>query len=419
MRKYLAVFVIMSLLATGLVTSCSSTSEAIEEIQGGDYKKLKSVTELTTDAESALEKSYDNLKIKCEAPTEKMFPDSYERISYDYQMYSKEESITKMKLLLSAWGISCDEKDISITDSTADEVGEDILPCFQLLYTNDSIQAGMGSNGSWTFSSSEFNTHTMTDDELVKRYHLENEADTITDSYTVGNVEYAISDAIALGEEYINKLSELIPADSVRPRTVIVFRPDSLNVNKKAGDDQYVYLIYYELIKDGLPLNQNCELWCPDIPYFRSTYISVEITEPMRISRMYGKYTLHTTMEEVLQDGILPLSYALDSTSATLAQYGDYKVSSVELTYATLAWQWDKTTFYYEPWWCICVDNGDAAKLGYALDPRAVVYVNAITGETYFQSNIYGSEVGMERYFENVDENPDYPNQKWRKLNGG
>ena len=80
MRKYLAVFVIMSLLATGLVTSCSSTSEAIEEIQGGDYKKLKSVTELTTDAESALEKSYDNLKIKCEAPTEKMFPDSYERI---------------------------------------------------------------------------------------------------------------------------------------------------------------------------------------------------------------------------------------------------------------------------------------------------------------------------------------------------
>ena len=405
-----------------IVTSgCSGNAETStpDVINMADYPKLTSATELAEDAKNALSKEYDNLTTNCSAPSADSFPDIYKRLDFNYQMYSKEESKEKLHELLSVWEIDYSDSDISVYDYTAEECGEDVLPLFKTTYEKDNYQIGSGGNGPWSFSSSTFTTLKMGQDDFVKRYRISDSTVIPTDSYSIDGVDYSISDAIALSEEYFSKLADLIPADEVRPRTVIVFQPKDQEISPEIKPGEYVYLLYFELIKDGLPLNQNCEMWSPDIPFFRSAYISVEITKAGEISRVDANFLLSITSETEYGDGIFPLSYALDSANSTLAKYSDYVVSAVELDYTTLTWQWDKTTFYYEPWWCIRVAESKRIETGHGLDPVTVVYVNAITGETYLQSNIYGSEVGMEQYLVNIEDQPDGSGRKWIKMNGG
>ena len=409
--------IIVSLLTLSLtLTACGSseTATTTDPVDAADYSKLTSATELAEDAKNALSKEYDNLTINCAAPSADFFPDTYKRIDFNYQMYSKEESKEKLHELLSVWGIDYSDSDISVYDFTAEECGEDVLPLFKTTYEKDNYQIGSGGNGPWTYSSSSFTTLKMGQDDFVKRYRISDSTDIPTDSYSIDGEDYSISDAIALSTEYFSKLADLIPADEVRPRTVIVFQPKDQEISPEIKQGEYVYLIYFELIKDGLPLNQNCEMWSPDIPFFRSSYISVEITKAGEISNVSANFLLSITSETEYEDGILPLSYALDSANSTLAKYSDYVVSAVELDYTTLTWQWDKTTFYYEPWWCIRVAESDRIETGHGLDPVTVVYVNAITGETYLQSNIFGSEVGMELYLENPGrDSATNPSSQW------
>ena len=367
--------VTLSLVLATLLSSCGSRTET--EL---DYTKVTTPAALAADAELALGTKYDTFTVACTVPDTSAFAEQYYHINY-----------------------------------TAEECGEDVLPFFTVLYEKDNYQISLGNNGPWIFSASSFYTLKMGQNDFVKRYRISDSTDMPTDSYSIDGVDYSINDAIALSEEYFSELADLIPADEVRPRTVIVFQPKDQEVAPEIKPGEYVYLLYFELIKDGLPLNQNCEMWSPDIPFFRSSYISVEITKAGEISRIEARYTLDITSETVYEDGILPLSYALDSANSSLAQYSNYAVSSVELDYTTLTWQWDKTTFYYEPWWCIRVAESNRIETGHGLDPVTVVYVNAITGETYLQSNIYGSEAGMELYLENPEWDPETnPESQWR-----
>lgn len=416
--------ILCGLLALSLLFTCGGCSATVPtesySVDVADYDKLTDPDELAADAAEALAREYSNFNIDCLVPAAEDFPDTYYHIDYNFLAISQEECLGRLKSLIGIWGFNCADDDLTLEITPLE--GTDVEGQYGYLYRyeKDGTVGTFSTAAIWLFSLYPFIATNMQGEEQVARYRIDEGEDISGVSYALAGEEYSLTDAVILADEYVEQLLALSTTEDARLRTILVYQSQEEAWDPYVKNGDYVYLLYYECMESGLPIDEGCEMYYPSIPFFRANYIEVQITAPGEVSRVEEPLATNKYSRVVLKDGILPLSYALDSAEATLAQYSDYTVSAAELKYCTLSWWLDSDTQYYEPWWCLKMENGETVLGGQANDPRAYVYVNAVTGETYYLSSIPGKQVGTDRYFENPEWDPvNNPNSQWRKKNGG
>ena len=409
--KYLNV-VAGTLLLPVVLTACGNTEISAPDI--ADYPMLNSTSALADDANKALKGEYEAFSIDggCLIPTETAFADQYYRIDYDWNVRTDEQCMALVQKTLELEGETFDRSKLTIT---AEDCGKAVGMANGYDYESDTAVVEAATTAYMTYYVDlQHNSRGGTEQEAVEQYCL-NEGDSIDGvSYAVAGQEYSLTDAAAFCDQYVADLQEILDFESVLLRKIFVYRYLEDTVDAKAGD--YCYYLYYSKTLENVPLASDYStFWNGDIPIMDVSYIYFFITVPGEVT-MWCDQSTHNVTEETALDGVLPLSYALKKLDSEVAAYSNYTVYGVELKYASPQWQWDSSTFYYEPYWCIKLSEGepdDTGTLGYEMGN--VAYVNAVSGECYINSSLRGSLLGMEQYFENPEWDPETnPESQWR-----
>lgn len=403
--------VTLSLVLATLLSSCGSRTET--EL---DYTKVTTPAALAADAESALGTKYDTFTVACTVPDTSAFAEQYYHINYDWNVWTSDECVSKIEAILEMEGKAYDKTNLTVTNQAADYYGTAVGAVSEYSYTSDASVVGIATSAYRTKYIREPVLSIQTDTwEQVDRYYI-NQGDAIDGvSYLLDGQDYALTDAVSVCDEYVSKLKDILGFESASLRKVLVYQIQEDEDGLNAGD--YVYFIFYEKTIEGAGLNYDCStLWNQDIPYMDEPSLFFYVAKPGIVSYWSDQREKHITSEEKL-DGVLPLSYALEKIDSEVATYSNYTVSSVELSYAALEWQWDSSTFYYEPYWCIRLATGqtDGGISNFQWDPCTMAYVNAVSGECYIVSTIPGGMLGTDQYFENPDWDPtENPESQWR-----
>ena len=379
-----------------------------------DYPTLNTTAELADDANKALNDEYEAFSIDkdCLIPKETAFTNQYYRIDYDWNVWTDEQCMDIVQNVLKREGETFDQSKLTVVE---EDCGKAVGVANSFYYVSDVISTGVATTAHMTeYTDLQHNFRGGTEQEAVEQYHL-NEGDTIDGvSYSVAGQEYSLTDAVAFCDQYIADLQEILDFESASLRKIFVYRYLEDTVDAKAGD--CCYYLYYSKTIEGVSLASDYyNIWNSDIPTMEASYIYFFITVPDEVTRWCNMSTHHET-EKTALDGVLPLSYALKKLDSEVAAYSDYTVYSAELKYASLQWQWDSSTFYYEPYWCIKLSQSvpdDSGLLEWEMG--TVAYVNAVSGECYINCSIRGSLLGMEQYFENPEWDPETnPESQWR-----
>jgi hypothetical protein len=414
MKKIVEIVVVaMALMA--LLCSCGDSNDDATSVISDEYKKLTSASELAEDAKQAIQKEYDTFSLNCTAPDESEFSDTYYRIDYDWNVWTEDECKKKMQDALSLENEDYQEKCLDIVKEDAGgDIGE-VSACY---YGSNTAIFAISPTAYCTYFIREPMVSLQTAGrEQVGCYRI-NEGDSIEGiSYSLSGEDYSLTDAVDYCDQYLASLQDVLGFESVELRKIYVYEITEDEDVLNAGD--HMYFIFYSKKLEGVNLEFDCTtIWTPELPAFGEPYILIQMYAPNQVSQWRDNSTKHITSKEQT-DGVLPLSYALDKVESEVAEYSNYSISSIELNYATLQWQWDSSTFYYEPYWCIRLESGvpkgGAANMDW--DPCTMAYVNAVSGECYVTSDIAGSLIGMEQYFENPEWDPETnPEAQWRKI---
>lgn len=410
--KVVASALLLSLLSS-VLTACGSNTE-ISAPDIADYPALNSTLALADDANKALKDDYGAFSIDkdCLIPAESAFVDQYYRIDYDWNVRTDEQCKSLVQKALELEGETFDSSQLTITE---DDCGKAVGMANGYYYESDTATVGAATTAYMTdYTDLRHNFRGGTEQEAVEQYRI-NEGDSIDGvSYSVAGQEYSLTDAVAFCDQYISDLQEILNFESAYLRKIFVYRYLEDTVDAKAGD--YCYYLYYSKTLEDVPLASDYStFWNSDIPIMEASYIYFFITVPDEVTRWCDLAT-HNVTEKTALDGVLPLSYALKKLDSEVAAYSSYTVYGVELKYASLQWQWDSSTFYYEPYWCIKLSKGvpdDTGLLEYEMG--TVAYINAVSGKCYINCSIRGSLLGMSQYFENPEWDPETnPESPWR-----
>lgn len=410
MMKYSKI-IASALILSLVLTACGAE---ISVPDTADYPLLDSASAIADDANAALKSEYEAFSIdaNCLIPTESSFVDQYYRLDYDWNVRTDDQCMSIIQQALELEGETFDRSKLTISE---DDCGKAVgtADCYD--YQSDTSMVGAATTAYMTYYADQtHNSYGGYEQEAVAQYRL-NEGNSIEGvSYTVAGQEYSLTDAVAFCDQYIANLKEILNYESVLLRKIFVYRYLEDTTDAKAGD--YCYVLYYSKTEEGVPLASDYStFWDSNIPIMDASYIYFYISVPNEVSEWCDKSTHNVTGKTAL-DGVLPLSYALKKLDSEVAAYSNYTVYGVELKYASLQWQWDSSTFYYEPYWCIKLSQevpDDTGTLGYEMG--TVAYVNAVSGECYVNCSIRGSLLGMDQYFENPEWDPDTnPESQWR-----
>lgn len=409
-RKAAAIIAII--LGVSVLCSCSNNQDSTD-MTATDYNLQTNPGMIAEDAAQAFEKDYQTFSLSCDAPDESDFAGTYYHINYDWNVWTDDECLEKMQVALA---LEQEEYQKKYMEVNKEELGGDLGEVAEYHYESDTAIFGIAPTAYRTYYIRKPMISLQTaGKEEVGRYRI-NEGETIKDiSYTVSGESYPLTDAVAYCDQYLEALKDILEFESVSLRKIFVYQLTEDEDGLKAGD--CIYYLYYSKTIEGVTLESDCTTyWNLELPTFDEPCILFQLTAPNQISQWYDQSTKHMTSKEQL-DGVLPLSYALDKLESQVAAYSNYEVSCVELNYATLQWQWDSSTFYYEPYWCIRLATGKpkGGASNTEWDPCAMAYVNAVTGECYVISSIPGSLLGTDQYFENPDWDPETnPESQWR-----
>ena len=400
-----------------LALSACGGQDAKTAVLAADYPKLTSAAELAEDAKQAVQAEYHSFSLACGAPDASAFADTYYHIDYDWNVWTEDECQKKLQAALALEQEDYQKKYLEInTNDLGGALGE--VPEYH--YESDTAIFSISPIADRTYYVRKpIVTLQTAAREEVGCYRI-NEGDSIDGvSYPLSGQSYSLADAAAYCDQYLEALKDILEFESASLRKLFVYQLTEDEDTSKTGD--YVYYLYYAKTADGVTLESDCTTyWNLELPTFDEPCIVFLISAPNQIAQWYDQSTKHLTEKQEL-DGVLPLSYALDKVEAEVAEYSNYQVASIELNYAALQWSWDSSTFYYEPYWCIRLASGKpkggASNLDW--DPCAMAYVNAATGGCYIISNIAGSLLGTDQYFENPDwDQETNPDAKWRVKEG-
>lgn len=396
-----------------ILCSCGNGDKTNADVTPDNYKRLNSPDAIAEDAAQAFEKSYQSFSLDCAVTDASDFVEAYYHIDYDWNMWTDEECMEKVQAALNLEGEVYQEAYLNINK---EDLGGDLGEVSEYHYESDTAVFGIAPTAYRTyFIRRPLVTLQTAGRDEVGCYRI-NEGETIDNvSYTVSGENYPLTDAVDYCNEYLASLKEILGFESASLRKIFVYQMTEDEYGLEKGD--CVYYIYYEKTLDGVTLESDCTTyWNSELPTFDEPQIVFLLAQPDQIAMWYDQSTKHITKKDAIEE-ILPLSYALEKLETEVAEYSNYKVSAVELNYATLQWQWDSSTFYYEPYWCIRLASG-APRGGVTnteWDPCAMAYVNAATGECYIVSSIPGSRLGMDQYFENPEWDPETnPESQWR-----
>lgn len=412
MKKAVVIFAfILSIL---MLCSCSNHADNQDsaDVAPNNYNFLNNPDDFVKDAAQVFEKSYQSFSLDCVVPDASDFADVYYHIDYDWNMWTDEECMEKVQTALKLEGEEYQETYLNISK---EDLGGDLGEVSEYHYETDTIVFGIAPTAYRTYFIRKPFTPQTAGRDRVGCYRI-NEGETIDNiSYSVSGENYPLTDAVDYCNEYLASLKEILGFESASLRKIFVYQLTEDENGLKEGD--CVYYLYYGKSVEGVTLESDCTTyWNLEIPTFDEPQIVFLLAAPNQIAMWYDQSTKHITEKEELE-GVLPLSYALDKIELEVAEYSNYRISAIELNYATLQWQWDSSTFYYEPYWCIRLASG-TPKGGVTntdWDPCTMAYVNAVTGECYIVSSIPGSLLSTDQYFENpewdVETNPE---AQWR-----
>ncbi len=410
MKKTTVLFA--SVLSILMLCSCGNSSEINADINSDNYALLNSPSAIAEDAAQAFEKSYQSFFLGCDVPDASDFAEAYYHIDYDWNAWTNEECLEKVQAALMLEGEEYQEAYLNISK---EDLGGDLGEVSEYHYESDTLVFGIAPTAYRTYFIRKSFTPQTAGRDRVGCYRI-NQGETIDGiSYTVSGENYLLTDAVDYCNEYLASLKDILGYESASLRKIFVYQLTEDESGLEKGD--CVYYLYYEKTQDGVTLESDCTTyWDPELPAFDEPQIVLLLAQPDQIAMWYDQSTKHVTNKEALE-GVLPLSYALDKLESEVAEYSNYKISAIELNYATLQWQWDSSTFYYEPYWCIRLASG-APRGGVTnteWDPCTMAYVNAVTGDCYVVSSIPGIQLSMDQYFENPEWDPETnPEAHWR-----
>lgn len=201
--------------------------------------------------------------------------------------------------------------------------------------------------------------------------------DDLSDSYILNGDQYSVKEAVDYAEKYVREnLMPFLPNDTdVKAESACAFKADETN-----------YWIYVELEHyiEGCPLSTVGEPWL-EHPFMRPSKLIITFDGKDKISQIANECYSHFAEKKEV-DEILTLEAALKHLEKELAPNSSYTFKDVKLAYCARVDDVFKYEYEYRPTWCFTTRYGYASNA--EINPREVIYVDALNGDVYCYSDI-------------------------------
>lgn len=204
-----------------------------------------------------------------------------------------------------------------------------------------------------------------------------NEGDSLDGAYPVDGRNYALQDAADYCDGLLEALRPHVPALAVcRLRTIVIA--------EIPASENHVYCFRYELMENGLPVDEADVIGRTYNFFFRPSYLEITLSVPDSFNAIALMYPYAVQERLPLEEGILTATEALETAEDTLARYSGYQVRNMELRYCCES-ATGQEELIYSPYWCLRIagDDSEPPSLAGCPDPRTTVYINAVTGQVH------------------------------------